>query len=204
MPSKETALPQNWVSGKMIGVNLSNLILSGKYDADIIKIKTSYYYLIEKIIERTDRNIVFIPHVMQGNDLEILSELYDKYKSTQRVVLIDNEELYAPELKYIISQCRFLVTARTHASIAAYSSFVPTLVLGYSVKSIGIARDLFGTEEGYVISIQNLNDEKELWNNFEKIMNKENEIRCHLKKIIPGYQNKLKELVPFVVSVLNK
>ena len=42
----------------------------------------------------------------------------------------------------LIAQCELLVCCRTHASIAGYSTGVPTLVLGYSVKAEGIAADL--------------------------------------------------------------
>jgi polysaccharide pyruvyl transferase WcaK-like protein len=48
------------------------------------------------------------------------------------------------------------VGARTHSTIAAYSSGVKTLVIGYSVKSRGIAKDLFGDYEGYVLPVQEL------------------------------------------------
>ncbi len=51
---------------------------------------------------------------------------------------------------------------RTHATIAAYSTGVPTLVVGYSVKARGIARDLFGTEDGYVLPVQQLKESDEL------------------------------------------
>ena len=48
------------------------------------------------------------------------------------------------EMKGFIARCRFFVGARTHATIAAYSSCVPTLVVGYSVKAGGLQRDLLG------------------------------------------------------------
>jgi polysaccharide pyruvyl transferase WcaK-like protein len=204
MPVTQTNLPAEWKDGQMIGINLSDLIIRQDYGAGTEKIKNAYYCLIENIIEKTDNNIVFIPHVMQGKDLGILTELYEKYKDTSRVILIDNEHLFAPELKYIISQCRFLVTARTHASIAAYSTFVPTLVLGYSVKSIGIARDLFGTDKGYVLPVQQLNERTELWDAFEKIMAQENEMKTHLRKIIPEYQSKFDEFVPFIKTLIKQ
>ena len=54
------------------------------------------------------------------------------------------------------------IGARTHSTIAAYSSGVPTLVVGYSVKAKGIAKDLFGTEENYVLPVQALKEENNL------------------------------------------
>ena len=64
---------------------------------------------------------------------------------TGRVVFFEDHNCM--ELKGIISKCRFFVGARTHSTIAAYSMGIPTLVVGYSVKARGIARDLLGGEE---------------------------------------------------------
>lgn len=76
------------------------------------------------------------------------------------------EDCNCMQLKGYISRCRFFIGARTHATIAAYSTFVPTLVLGYSIKSRGIATDLFGSDENYVISIQDLLNEEDLYQAF--------------------------------------
>ena len=62
--------------------------------------------------------------------------------------------------------------ARTHSTIAAYSSGVPTLVIGYSVKSRGIATDLFGTTEGYVLPVQEIRDTDSLIKAYEQMMKK--------------------------------
>ena len=61
--------------------------------------------------------------------------------------------LNAAQLKYLVAQCALLVCTRTHASIAGYSSGVPTLVVGYSIKSLGIARDL--NMEDWVLPLKN-------------------------------------------------
>ena len=52
---------------------------------------------------------------------------------------------------------------------AAYSSGVPTLVVGYSVKARGIARDLFGTEDDYVLPVQSLKTPDDLTAAFDWI-----------------------------------
>ena len=79
------------------------------------------------------------------------------------------------------------IGARTHATIAAYSTCVPTLVLGYSVKSIGIAKDLFGTDRGYVLPVQQIERPGELVEAFWWMMENENPIQEQLKKVIPSY-----------------
>ena len=91
------------------------------------------------------------------------------------------------ELKGYIARCRFFIGARTHATIAAYSSGVPTLVAGYSVKSRGIARDIFGTEEGYVVPVQGLTSERELADAFRELWLRENALRQYLQSMMPTY-----------------
>ena len=93
----------------------------------------------------------------------------------------------AEQLKGVISKCRFMVAARTHASIAAYSTCVPTLVVGYSVKAKGIAKDIFGSYEDYVLPVQNLESPNDLTYKFKWLMDHENEIRNHLSAFMPGY-----------------
>ena len=51
-------------------------------------------------------------------------------------------KLSAAEYKYLIAHCRFGVFARTHAAIAAYSSGIPCVTIGYSVKAQGIGNDM--------------------------------------------------------------
>ena len=87
----------------------------------------------------------------------------------------------------MISKCRAFIGARTHATIAAYSTCVPTLVVGYSVKALGIARDLFGSEENYVIPVQTLQDSDALLRAYEWLMKEEDAIRGRLQEIMPEY-----------------
>ena len=120
--------------------------------------------------------------------MTLLTRLYEEYNDSNRIVLIQDHNCM--ELKGYIARCRFFVGARTHATIAAYSSCVPTLVLGYSVKSRGIAKDLFGSEENYVLPVQSLEEPDELAKHFMWIVEHEKEIRDHLEKIMPEYISK--------------
>ena len=98
--------------------------------------------------------------------------------------------LFRSKIKYVISKCRAFIGARTHATIAAYSSMVPTLVVGYSVKAKGIAQDIFGTWENYVLPVQTLLSPEELIGAFEWMMEREDEIRTQLQKVMPDYCKK--------------
>ena len=92
------------------------------------------------------------------------------------------------ELKGFISKCRLFIGARTHATIAAYSTCVPTLVIGYSVKAKGIAKDIFGTYKNYVLPVQSLKNKDDLINGFDWLKNNEDSIRQHLKNFMPSYR----------------
>ena len=52
----------------------------------------------------------------------------------------------ASQIKCVISNLRFFIGARTHATIVALSSSIPTVSIAYSVKAKGINKDLFGNE----------------------------------------------------------
>lgn len=179
-------VPDGFWKGNTVGVNVSPLIQKSETVPGITM--KCYEQLIEWIIGHTDMQIALIPHVVWKNndDRKPLSELYEKYKSTERLVQIPDGS--CEELKGYISQCRFFVGARTHATIAAYSTCVPTLVVGYSVKAAGIAQDLFGSQEHYVLPVQSLKDPQDLVCEFQWLMEQENSIREHLQKKIPDYQ----------------
>ena len=115
----------------------------------------------------------------------MLKRLYEPFRNTERVELIEDQDCVS--LKSIIAGCRFFVGARTHATIAAYSSCVPTLVVGYSVKSRGIARDLFGIEEHYVIPIQEITNDWQLIDSIKWLMENEQSMKQHLEAVMPQY-----------------
>ena len=134
--------------------------------------------------------IALIPHVVwvSNDDRKPLKVLYDKFKDTNRVIMLDDYNCM--ELKGFISRCRMFIGARTHSTIAAYSTCVPTLVIGYSVKAKGIAKDIFGTYENYVLPVQSLSNKDDLINAFKWMKDNEDDIRKHLNEFMPGYKEK--------------
>lgn len=171
--------------GNTVGINISPLIQ--KHERKLGITLDNYIFTIRYILENTDRNIALIPHVVSpGNDdRKPLGELFEMFKSTGRVCLI--EDCNCSSLKGYISRCDLFIGARTHATIAAYSSYVPTLVIGYSTKAIGIATDLFGTFLNYVLPVQSLENEGDMAEAFVWLEKNSADIRRHLKNRIPGY-----------------
>lgn len=178
-------LPEGFREGRTIGINLSPMILHYEKEPGIAL--RNYRKLVEHILQTSDNSVALIPHVIWKNndDRETLAELYRGYENNERVMLLP--DMSCGQLKYVIASCRAFIGARTHATIAAYSSFVPTLVVGYSVKALGIARDLFGREENYVLPVQTLQEADALIRAYEWLMGEEEAIRARLREIMPEY-----------------
>ena len=193
----------NLLGNNVVGVNMSPYVINSASNSQIGL--DNYSELIRWILDNTDMSVALIPHVMKpyNNDMLIMEELYKRYVHTGRVLKIDRR-LNCMEFKDLIARCRFFVGARTHATIAAYSSCVPTLVVGYSIKAKGIAQDLFGTFENYVIPAQSLKRPHDLTSAFRWIMKHEDEIRKHLQEFIPGYSAKVLEAGKIIKQMMRE
>lgn len=174
---------------EFIGINVSPVVVENAERKEIVY--KNYYKLIKHLIENTDYCIALIPHVViKGNDdRELLNKLYADFEKNPRIIMIDDYN--CEQLKGIISRCVAFIGARTHSTIAAYSSCVPTMVVGYSVKAKGIAEDLFGTTENYVIPTQELRTEDQLTKGMQWIIDNKDEIKTHLEEIMPEYKKQV-------------
>lgn len=190
---KDLPLPQGFVENNTVAINISPMIINCE-KGDNITLQ-NYMQLIQYIVDNTDMQVALLPHVVwsQNDDRLPLQFLYEKFGKTGRVVMVD--DCNAEELKGYIARCRFVVAARTHASIAAYSTCVPTLVVGYSIKAKGIANDIFGTVDNYVIPVQELVESDMLSRRFAWFMEHEKEIKAHLDSFMPEYRKKAWKMV---------
>lgn len=138
LPPEPFPLPEQFQS-PVAAINLSPLMLrrSGRLLDDFVD---AARFLLQKA-----RTLLLLSHVTipVDNDDEALDAIVQRLSAEERARLCRTPEgLNAAQRKYLISKCAFLVCCRTHASIAGYSTGVPTLVVGYSVKSQGIGADL--------------------------------------------------------------
>ena len=185
LQAEEMPLPDGFLAGRTIGINISPMIVRNESEPGITI--QNYRRLIDHILHTSDDPVALISHVMWNNndDRLTLAKLYEGYEENERVLLFP--DMSCGRIKYVISKCRAFIGARTHATIAAYSSCVPTLVVGYSVKARGIARDLFGSEEHYVLPVQALQSPEELLQAYEWLMEREEPIRTRLQTVMPEY-----------------
>ena len=165
LPKEEVQLPSNFIENNTVGINVSPLVMEREQEDNVLL--DNYRNLIAYILNKTDYAVALIP------------------QKSERIAVI--QDCNCMQLKGYIAKCRFFVGARTHATIAAYSTEVPTLVVGYSIKSRGIAKDIFGSEENYVIPIEQIKEENKLTQAFIWLQGNENHIKEHLKKRMPQY-----------------
>ena len=190
LPKKSTNVK---LRAKTVGINVGSMVSNGVGENIVYK---NVVKLVKYILEETDYNMVFISHVTQdfNDDYAIMKDIFNRIGDTTGRVRLIGAQYSAMELKDIISQCYALVAARTHCSIAAYSTGVPTLVLGYSVKSRGIAKDIFGTDKDYVKNVHGLKDDDELIGAFKWLDKNCNKIKKELSDTMPAYCRRAKEV----------
>ena len=137
--------------------------------------------------------VLLVPHVsgsgrpLVQNDHEFLRLMAQRaeIKNAEAVCLLE-EGVAARQTKSVIARCSSFIGARTHATIAALSSGVPTLSIAYSVKARGINHDLFGHER-YVLETPCLSAET-LWEKFQQLQGDGAAIRSELAAKRPVWQ----------------
>jgi colanic acid/amylovoran biosynthesis protein len=134
------------IDDEAIGINLSPLmakyVTGGNLDAWVSMAAS----LIEDVARKTEMPVYLIPHVTNpiSNDYEFMKKAASLIQSKECRITLVPPEYSASELKWIISRMSVFAGARTHSTIAALSSGVPTLSFAYSIKARGINRDIFG------------------------------------------------------------
>lgn len=184
----------------VVGINFSNFV-GANITFDSIAGK-NLLDLFRTILSATDMNIVLIPHVFwEGQDDRIVCSLFfEHFKDTGRVFLLNTEKMNYCQIRYAISRCRFFIGARTHAMISAYSMCVPAVALGYSIKSIGIAKDL-GLPQELVVDYRALTSTDEFSNAFIYMLTHESSIKLHLQSVMPEYIKSTYEMRKIVEKV---
>lgn len=139
-----------------VGINISGLAYYNSHGN--LKGKFQYYgKLINDIISLFQKNnipVYLIPHTYNfetpnpiADDLQAAKEIWKSLHCTDNVFVV-NENMEAPEVKYVISQCDFFIGTRMHANFAAIYTQTPVFGLAYSYKFKG-SFDEYGLVDRY-------------------------------------------------------
>lgn len=197
---QECLLPACFSNGKkVIGLNVSNYVV-GADDLSTTQFGNALKNTIDYLITETDYNILLVPHVLwQVQDDRIISRvILREYESTGRLSVLDSGSLNYLQIRYVISKCHLFCGGRTHSVISAYSTCVPAIALGYSVKSQGIAKDLKLPMET-VVDSKHITGKNELLNAIKYGLENHDVLREHLLEIMPTY----KEQVYGIKEIMN-
>lgn len=162
---------------EFIALNFSELMSKCVTSNDLNKWKDICNKSVENIYEKYNLPIVLIPHVSRDKEFmeDALSSVMEKHKDIQMI----NNTLDAAQMKWVISKAKCLVAARTHATIAGFSTAVPTISLGYSIKAKGLNKLIFNSED-YLLYCNEITVNSIL-EKVDFIINKDIEIRDILK-----------------------
>ena len=183
------------VGNGVLGFNISPLIQKFRpagESPDVLRSEVVSF--LRKVIDDHGWSVVLVPHVdpldgsTENSDSHymkpILERLDDRYKRIGQVP----SSLNAAQLKDVLRQTRCFIGARTHATIGAWSSGVPTLSIAYSMKARGLNRDLFG-DERHVIPTPEVSSAV-LLRRFGELLREEDAIRAHLALTIPEWRQR--------------
>ncbi len=129
-----------------IGLNFSPLIAKYATNGNLEEWTLIAARIVSHLAEATEMPIYLIPHVTSPhpNDHSFMQQMLSKVHDDVDITLMPSK-YNAEETKWIISKMLVFAGARTHSTIAALSSSVPTLSFAYSIKAQGINRDIFGS-----------------------------------------------------------
>lgn len=182
----------------VLGFNISPLIQRYRSSEEVETVFLEEITgFIQQVVKDMDLSVLLIPHVIPrvnmvyDNDMHYMEGIIRRLGDMDGRVRLIEKPLNAAQTKYVISKCRFFIGARTHSTIAALSTMVPTISISYSVKARGINQDLFG-HTGYVLETPEVNA-KSLMRHLEKLQVNEADIRKELEDKIPMWRSHLKE-----------
>lgn len=172
-----------------IGINLSPLMANYATGGDMQRWERIAANVISTIAKETSCPIYLIPHVITpvSDDFTFLKKVWNLTNSqVKNEINLIQPNYNAAETKWIISQMSLFAGARTHATIAALSSNVPTLSFAYSIKARGINRDIFGHLK-YCLSPDQISPEM-VTARIESMLATKHQIKNELKERIPFIQ----------------
>jgi colanic acid/amylovoran biosynthesis protein len=174
------SLPEN-----AIGINFSPLMANYISKGNISQWAKHCAKIVEAVLEQIKKPVLLIPHETRQhtNDHAFLKDVYSNIKDKENVYLIP-PIFNAQEIKWIIAKTFVFAGARTHSTIAAMSSCVPTLCFSYSIKSKGINNDIFGSLE-YCLNTQQIADRQTIVDRIQHLCQNNADLTDKLSACMP-------------------
>ncbi len=139
----------------------------------------------DRLVQEYNAEVVFVPQVtavrQHDDDRRAAREVAGLMTRTDRARVIE-DELSAPQVKWLCGRMDLFVGTRMHSNIFALSLGVPTLAISYQPKTDGIMAQLgLGA---FVLPITGLSP-GHLWQAFDHLRESAGEVREKLRRVIP-------------------
>lgn len=183
-----------------LGFNVSPLVRKFRTDeASRRAFDEGIITFIRRVATETKLSVMLIPHVdplsgqWDNSDRQYMLALKGHLSDLGNRISMMPELLNAAQIKHVLGKCRYFIGARTHATIGAISQHVPTLSIAYSVKAVGINKDLFGSTK-YVLPTPDTSAET-LWAGYKLLEMDEGKIKALLVEKLPIWQKSARRSV---------
>ena len=210
MKQKEADISQEIIAmlhNGALGFNISPLVSQYRQERTVEAWADSVAEFVDEILVNFDCPIILIPHVttttaaIHHDDHTFLTAVYARLKKDNlNKVAVLGRDYNAPQTKWVVSQLQWFIGARTHSTIAAYSSAVPTIALGYSMKSRGIIRDLFENED-WLVRVEEA-DSAIICEKLKQLMDQSSQVRERLKQKLPKIESMARNAAKDLVNYL--
>jgi colanic acid/amylovoran biosynthesis protein len=177
----------------VLGFNISPLIQKFRPPGEPVNVlQEEVSAFLRDVLQKSDTGILLLPHV---DPLDGSTENSDSHYMKTIMAMVGDETgrltlapatLNAAQLKFVLSRCQYFIGARTHATIGALSTKVPTVSIAYSIKAKGLNRDLFG-DESLVLETSKVSNGT-LATFYAKLRSEESQIRLFLEQRIPEWK----------------
>jgi polysaccharide pyruvyl transferase WcaK-like protein len=191
-----------------IGINLSPLSIryTGHSEEEAIHAQAK---TIEGLIKAFDARIVLIPHVVSDfnegdDDLRYLRKVKRAIASEHQdaLSLLESDPGFVGAKKELV-KCDLVIAARMHCAINALAAHVPTILVAYSRKAVGMCQYVYGNGD-WVLPLSEFSKEGVLEEKVRAMKNQEPAVRAYLDKRIPEIRKDSYRPVQILKEVLGR
>lgn len=184
-----------------IGLNLSPIV-SRFREQNVSDWLQTTRECISSLLNSGTEKILLVPHVTvkDGNDYTFMLQAMNDMTRVKDRIKILPDSLSASEYKWVIGQLPLFIGARTHSTIAAFSSGVPTISIGYSIKATGINQDVYGHTD-WCIPIQMLTP-KRLTSIVVDARQRQDELRALINRRVPAIVQRALNASDYLADIL--